>query len=173
MAKASLAPALPPIDLNISVRRFELADLTTLGLWLISRLRERFPHLDERTIAGFLRGMVTSNEHSFLCTVDEHGHPNGVVGVAQMVRDPLDPVPWVREVFVLAQTPELAISDGPSIYTAIDRWAKTISANEIEVERFTDVPREAIKAALPYSMFARERSIFKLNQPRYIPKERA
>jgi hypothetical protein len=180
MAKLAVAPVLPPIDLNVRTRRFELGDLTTLGIWLISRLRERYPHLDERTIAGFLRGLITSNEHLFLATIDEHGKPTGVVGLAQMVRDSLDPVPWIREIFVLAQEVEnrnLAVEEGPAIYAAIDRWAKTVGAKEIEVEtimKLHDVPREAIKAAIPYAMYARERTVFKIGEARYVPnKERA
>ena len=48
------------------IRRFELADLSKHGPWLMKRFLAKFPEMGEKQIAGYLNGMITNNEHIFL-----------------------------------------------------------------------------------------------------------
>src|ERR1700689_1758205 len=63
------------------VRRFELADLSKHGPWLMKRFVAKFPDLSEKQIAGFLNGMITNNEHIFL-------YQDHAVALAQVVYSP-------------------------------------------------------------------------------------
>jgi hypothetical protein len=60
------------------VRRFELADLSKHGPWLLKRFQAIFPDMSESAIAGYLRGILYSNEHLFL-------YQDNAVALAQLV----------------------------------------------------------------------------------------
>lgn len=124
---------------SVTVRRFGLADFEPMGVWLVERLRERIPSLSDRGLAGWLRGAITSNEQLLICT-------DNAVGMAQIVRQPLLPAPQVEEIFVFTRNE--AIEDGMAIYAEFRRWAEGIGASRLDVDRWSDVPREFIKQVL-------------------------
>lgn len=122
-------PAIPAEPVN--VRRFSLGDLEDKGVWLLNRLRERYPHISEQMFAGWLRGEMLSNECFFVCS------PRAVA-MAQVLREPLQPQPYVKEVFVLAM--DGGEGEAAQMYGEFKRWAKHSGAERIEVGRFSDVP---------------------------------
>jgi|SRR5215475_9732825 len=124
-----------------TVRRFELPDLDRHGGWIIKRLLNAYPHLNERQLAGWLRGLIYSNEFLFL--FQEHS-----VALAHAVRpDILTPRTMVFEKFVWAQSPEHVV-EAAFFYERIKVWAKQQDAEQIIVEEQTDVPHEMIYKAL-------------------------
>jgi hypothetical protein len=62
-------------------------------------------------------------------------------------RTPLDPQPHLTEVFVFVKDQD-ALPEGVEIYRAFGRWGESMGADELTVERQTDVPRELIREAL-------------------------
>lgn len=127
-----IAPQTPAIPVEpVNVRRFSLGDLEDKGIWLLARLRERYPHISEHMFAGWLRGEMLSNESYFVCS------PRAVA-MAQILREPLEPQPYVKEVFVLAM--DGGEDEAAQMYGEIKRWAQHSGAERIYVGRFTDVP---------------------------------
>jgi hypothetical protein len=125
-------------------RRFSPADLSTHGKWLLPRLITAYPHLNERSAAGWLSSIIFGNEYMVLY----HEH---AVGVAEIVSShTLAPKPVVWERFVWAQdkTNEDHIAQAADFYELFHRWAKSIGAETIIVEEMSDVPHEMIKEKL-------------------------
>ena len=80
----------------IVTRRFSMADLEPFGVWLHGRLKDRWVTLTERMFPTFVKDWMGSNEYLFLCT--KHA-----VGLAQVYHEPMDPQPYVREIFVFVK----------------------------------------------------------------------
>jgi hypothetical protein len=138
-------------------RRVARYDLVEMGAYLCKRLREKehYPHLQDRQILGFLQGCSdgpSSGEYLFI------RNDRGFL-LAQSYRDFFEPCPWVKELFCFAyyedaryapdgQTAEdyqkevkaSAIIQTAALYEDLIRWAQKIGANEIIVDKFTDVP---------------------------------
>lgn len=126
----------PPPSVPQDFRRFGLSDLQEMGLWLAERLKERYSGLDERNAIGWLRGAMEGNEFMFIRT-DE------CVGLAQINRRPLDPVPFVEEVFVLCKNDndeEKALG----LYDRFHTWAKQLGSAELLVGNFSDVHKDRV-----------------------------
>ena len=120
-----------------SMRRFELPDLTNHGGWITKRLLTAFPHRTAQDLAGWLRGILYSNEFLFL--YQDHG-----VALATVTRaHPLEPRPIVQEMFVLVE--EGHVQEGAVFYDWFVRWAKAQSIDTIAVEALSDVPHDMIK----------------------------
>jgi len=136
-ARANRPPPISPPDVN--VRRFGLADMEPMGMWLFERLVKHFPHLTDRIFSGWVRSLMNSNDMLFLRT-------NDAVCLAQLSRWPLDPVPYLEEVFVLCRND--ALEEGAALYSAMYSWAKGAGATEMVVDRFSDVPRDMIVKAI-------------------------
>ena len=126
------------------VRRFEVADLNTHGAWLLPRLQQAFPHLHEQNIAGWLRGIVYSNEYQFLFL------PQGVCLAQLLSGHMLNPKPMVREIFVWVQDRENKdqIAQAAEFYLHMHVWATHLGAEHMIVEERSDVPHEMIKEKL-------------------------
>ncbi len=76
------------------VRRFEPADLSKHGPWLLKRFAMVFPDLPEKYVAGYLSGLIFDNEHAFF-------YQDHAVALAQMVHSPgIKTVKVVQERFV-------------------------------------------------------------------------
>lgn len=147
-AAAKRIETVPAAAEPIAARRFGLADLSEMGAWLLWRLKDRYPHLDERNLAGWLRGMIDSNEYLFVRT-------RNAVALAQIQHRALDPLPIVDELFVLAKGRDSdgvvekgALAEAAELYGEFLRWARSLGATEIAIERYTDVPRDQIKERL-------------------------
>jgi hypothetical protein len=129
-------------------RRFALPDVPTMGAWLLWRLKERYPHVQEKNVAGWLRGAIEGNETLFI-------RSERACAMAQVKYHELNPQPYVEEVFVLTMGRE---SDGniedahreeaAYAYLEFKRWAEAMGASEIIVDRCSDVAREHMQEML-------------------------
>lgn len=133
-------------------RRFNLPDLNDMGTWLIERLRERYSHLDDRGIFGWLRGLSASSQDLFLRT--DHA-----VIMAQIVHEGISPIPTVYERFALCE-PEHE-QELLSLYDDLYRWAKNLGSKEIVVAEFSDLKKPQIMSRLGNAV-VKERLIIKV-----------
>lgn len=136
-------PAQPKRDI-LPLRRFELADLSRHGGWLMTRLLAAYPHLTPRELQGWLRGLIYSPEYLFL-------YQDNSVGLAQVIRNfTLTPKPVIQERFVFVEDKDNAehVAQAAEFYAEFERWAKNQSVDTIMVEELTDVPHEAIREKL-------------------------
>ncbi len=127
-----------------TVRRFDLVKLNSHGRWVLPRLMEVYPHLTERSAAGWLATLVNNNEFLFLETDD-------AVGLAQAVQaHMLQQKPIVQEHFVFCRERENKEhrTQAAGMYDRFAAWAKSLGAEILVVEERTDVPHELIKARL-------------------------
>ena len=127
-----------------TIRKFDTADLSTHGAWILPRLMAAFPHFDQRGAATFLQNVNYNNEYLFLY------HDNGVALAQVMSAHSLDAKPIVHERFVWVQNPEDKdqVKHAAAFYTEFLKWAKMLSAEVIIVEENTDVPHELVKERL-------------------------
>jgi hypothetical protein len=138
------ATALKLESYPINIRRFQLPDLAQHGGWIMKRLIDRYPHQTERAMAGWLTGLISSNECLFL--YQEHA-----VALAQLVNTySLELKPVVQERFVFAEdaSNELHIDMASNFYDEFSRWTKSMSIDKLIVEEMSDVPHEKIKERL-------------------------
>jgi hypothetical protein len=123
-----------------NIRRFSMGDLSTHGAWLLKRLLNAYPQLNEKYVAGWLRGMLDSNEYLFICT-------ESAVALFQTLSvHSLENKPWIWERFVFCK--EGYVMDGAECYKRCHEWAKSMGVEQIIVEQLSDVPHEVIKEAL-------------------------
>lgn len=134
MAEAALKQE--PVKEPIKVRRMTMADINGFD-WLIPRLRQRYPNITETQMMGWLRGIVPSNEYFVICSPK-------AVAAARYERDFLQASPVVYERFVLAAT-EADTEEAAALYDHMLSWAKGLSAMEMMVGVFTDVPPAMIR----------------------------
>jgi hypothetical protein len=128
-------PVLPEI------RRFDIADLSSHGKWILPRILRLYPHLNERTAAGWLRNLCDSNEHLFL-------YRPHAVGLAQSVRsDSIRPKPVVYERFVFAEDVNF-LEEALDFYVWFNNWARHLGAEAMIVCENTDVLPSKIEAKL-------------------------
>lgn len=132
------------------IRRFDLADLSRHGKWLVPRLVQALG-LPEQRLAGWLRGLIDSREFLFLT----NAHSCALAEV-QLVNGLADK-PVVRERFVFVEDPENKdyIEEAADFYDEFHRWAKSLGAEIMLVEELTIVPHEMIKQKLG-RVFTRE-----------------
>ena len=133
-----------PAPADQAIRRFEIGDVSRHGAWLLPRLLAAFPHLTNRELQGWLRGLIYSPESLFL-------YQDNSVALAQRVGShTLSPKPVVQERFVFAEdkTNDTHVAQAANFYSEFERWAKNQSIESILVEELTDVPHDAIKERL-------------------------
>lgn len=136
------APA--PVLSFPSARRFELADLSRHGKWIMPRMLAAFPHLNERGVAAFLQNIIYNNEYHFL-------YHERAVGLAQVMSEhTLSAQPVVIERFVWVEDlqDKEALAQAAEFYVSFARWARHQGADVLIVEEMTDVPHEMIKDKL-------------------------
>ena len=141
MAEATLK--IEPRELGF-VRRFEVADLSTHGPWLVKRFMQKRPDLTEGQIAGWLRGRIYDNEHLFL-------YQDNAVAMAQLIHAPgLKMVKVVQEHFVWIRNREdkTQIEAAADFYDYVKGWAKRLEAERIIVCEDSDVPKTVIQQRL-------------------------
>jgi hypothetical protein len=140
MPASAVAATYPAVE-RPPVRRFQLADLSQHGKWLIPRLLEAYPHLDQRNLAGWLNGALYSSEYLF--TYAPH-----TAGMAQLIRaHTLEPKPVIWERFVFAEDRKDPdhLTECADFYDEMARWAKHHGAETIVVLQRSDASPEAIK----------------------------
>ncbi len=138
MAQAAAAKVIP------FIRRFDTADFSVHGNWVVPRMLQAFPHMNERGIATFLQNIIYNNEYQFLYS-DE-----GVALAQVQSATPLDPRVVVTEKFVWvkdSQDKDMQVR-AAEFYAHIRRWAESLSAQVIIVEENSDVTHDAIKEKL-------------------------
>ena|ERR1700722_11388349 len=131
--------------------RVLMPDLVDNGAYLCKRIKEHWPQLQDRQILGWLQGCANSNEYLFIRT-------EKAWLLAQVQREFTEPYPWCKEIFCFAVTDDGnydkgsegekyqkdlnadAIMQAASLYEDLIRWAQKICANEIIVDKYTDVP---------------------------------
>lgn len=136
---------------TMSVRRVGMPDIADKSRFLCERLKERWPHLQDRFLLGWLQGLTGSNEYLFI-------RYDKAIGLFQRVKEFTDRYPRVYERFVIAELDtmkhpkgseaesqqktmnDIAISQAAELYSDAFRWAQSIGAAEIDVDHFTDVP---------------------------------
>ena len=141
---AEAAVKIEPAHEMAFVRRFELADLTSHGPWLMKRLCAKRPDLTEQAIAGWLRGRVYDNEHMFL-------YQDNAVALAQIIHSPgLKLVKVVQEHFIWVRNREdkAQLENAADFYTHMQVWARRMGAERIIVCEDTDVPKTLIQQRL-------------------------
>jgi len=141
MAEAALK--IEPRELAF-VRRFEQADLTTHGPWLMKRFMLKLPDVREQYIGGYLRGLVYDNEHLFL-------YQDNAVALAQIMHSPgIKSVKVVQERFVWMRNREDKAQQeaAADFYEHFKAWAKRLGAERINVREDSDVPKAMIEARL-------------------------
>lgn len=121
-----------------ATRRVDLADLQELAPWLVERLQQRYADQSNQSLIAYLRSHIGQNDSLFI-------RRGNAVALARVAYAPLLP-PRVEEVFVLAHPDSMQYA--AELYDDIRRWAEGLNALEIVVERYTDVPRAAIKAVV-------------------------
>lgn len=127
-----------------TIRRFQRPDIDRHGPWLLPRLAAAFPHLNERSLIGFLNGLLYSNDVIFL-------YQPTSVALAQLISaHTLEPKPVVWERFVWCKDPkdEQQQKDAANFYVELHRWAQALKCQQIVVEERTDVPHDLIKQKL-------------------------
>ena len=126
------------------VRRFELADLSKHGPWLMKRFAAKFPEMAERTIAGYLNGLIVNNEHIFL-------YQDHAVALAQIVNSPgIKLVRVIQERFVWVEDAKdkNQLDDAADFYDHFKQEALRREAERIVVCEDSDVPKTLIEHRL-------------------------
>lgn len=127
-----------------AIRRFEIADLSRHGGWILKRLTQQYPHIPERSLGAFLYQMVSNNEFSFLCS--EHA-----VGLAALVKgNALTAVPLIQEQFCWAEDPsnKSHVAAAADFYGEWRTWASNMSLDVLVVMENSDVPSDQIEKQL-------------------------
>lgn len=151
------APILKLVDPPRVLRKFDTADLSQHGKWIVPRMMQAYPHLNERGVATFLQTINYNNEYLFL-------FQNDSVALAQvMSAHALGAQPIVYERFVWVQDREdkEQIKYAADFYNEFRRWAKSLGADVIIVEENTDVPHDMIKEKLG-RIFTRQQQFARL-----------
>jgi hypothetical protein len=135
----------------VRVRRVTRPDLMDKAPFLCKRLREKYPHMQERQLYGWLTTCCDTNEYFF-------NRSDRAYILAHMSRDFLDLRPTVREIFVLGETDDakhpagsdaqkyqaqqnaIALHEAASLYGDLIRWCQSIGADEMIVDKLSDVP---------------------------------
>ena len=126
------------------IRRFDTADLSQHGAWILPRLMQTYKHLNERAAATFLQTIIYNNEYLLLFS------DSGVALAQIMAAHSLDAKPIVYERFVWVENREdkEQIKNAAEFYVSFYRWAKSQGVEVIIVEENTDVPHDMIKDKL-------------------------
>jgi hypothetical protein len=124
-----------------AIRRFSTADLSQHGPWIMKRLTQMLPGVDEHWLAGWLRGLIYDNGHLFLY------QPHGVC-IAQIVTLPnIKPTRVVQERFVWIENKENREQQeaAADFYEDMALWAMNLRIDRMIVCENTDVPKTDIE----------------------------
>ena len=123
------------------IRRFYIADLTEQGQWIMDRLLKAYPNQNQRSVIGWLNGVIDQNE--FLCL----HMPNAVCFAQRFSPDSLSGKLVVREIFVWCQDPEnaLQVQNAAEFYSRMVDWAKHQGIDKVIVCERSDVPIAAVR----------------------------
>lgn len=138
-------------DRFVRVRRVTRPELQDMAPFICRRLKQHYPTKQERELYGWLTTCCDSNEYFF-------ARSDHAVVLAQSSRPFLSDRPSVTEIFVLAQLQDgkvpkgsdaeraqaehnaLALFEAASLYGDLIRWCQKIGADELMVDKCSDVP---------------------------------
>lgn len=132
------------VHVPASVRRFEMADLSQHGPWLMKRFIAKFPDADQRYMAAYLSSLVYDNAHLFL-------YQPHAVALAQIILSPgIKPIKIVQERFVWVEDrkDEAQLENAADFYSEMKLWGKRQNAERIFACEDSDVPKPLIIARL-------------------------
>lgn len=141
-----------------AVRRFELADISAHGRWLIPRLVKQYPHLTDRTAFGFLNNILYNSEFYFC-------YQPHAAGLAQVERvHALANRPIIREKFVWVEDVNNKdhLVEAVHFYGEFQTWTKHHGAEIMIVEEASDVPHEMIREKFDKRIFERSQKFVRL-----------
>lgn len=141
---SEILDALPAPTVNVdqpmpSVRPFGMADIGSHAPWLVEKLREWYPHLNQSNIVGWLRTAMGNNECLFLR--GDHS-----AGLAMIMHEPMSPVFSVREVWSVVQAGHEI--EGEALLKEYFRWSKLQGAAWLERSGDTDIAQDQWRKAL-------------------------
>jgi hypothetical protein len=139
MPATAKQPSPPSLPLATLSHRFGPPDFDSVGMWLLGELKERWPHVNERNIFGWLRSLTDASEYLFI-------RNEKAVLLAQQIRENFELHPTVIEIFCLGQ--DGGLQDAAGLYTEMKRWAQSLGTEKMIVEEFTNVPRPMIVEAV-------------------------
>ena len=122
------------------VRRLLPAEVDNYAAWLVPLIQQYWGDPAPQVVMGWLRSWSLSNQHNIGCT-------DNAVGLAQLVMDPMHPVPRVEEVFLFCKPGHT--EDGIAIYAHWGRWAKTAGADEFRFNHVIGAPIDKVKEVFP------------------------
>jgi hypothetical protein len=123
------------------IRRFSRADLSEHGSWIMPRLVQMLPGVDEHWLAGWLQGMIYDNGHLFL-------YQKNAVCLAQAVMLPsIKPTKVVQERFVWVKdkSDKTQIEAAADFYEDMSLWAVNQRIDRLFVCENSDVPKVDIE----------------------------
>jgi hypothetical protein len=134
-------PALKIEPKPVNIRRFYIADLTTHGPWIMQRLLKAYPNQNERSVIGWLNGVIDQNE--YLCLTS----PNAVCFAERFCLDPLSGKMLVREKFIWCKDPDNALqqAEAADFYPVMIKWARDQGIDKVIVCERSDVPVEKVR----------------------------
>ncbi len=144
MSQAAAIQTVEEVRVPVAVRRFEPADLSKHGPWLLKRFAVVFPDLPEKHVAGYLSGLIFDNEHAFF-------YQDHAVALAQLVHSPgIKSVKVVQERFVWVEDIKNKdqLENAADFYEHIKLWGMRQGAERIIVCENSDVPKPLIEARL-------------------------
>jgi hypothetical protein len=126
-----------------AIQRFELADLSTHGPWLLPRLVAAL-QLPEQRIGGWLRSVIDSKDFMFLV------QPHSAALAEMQPVNGLANKPIIRERFVLVEDVNNTahVAEAAEFYPEFKRWAQNLGAEVIMVVEMTNVPQPLIEKKL-------------------------
>lgn len=136
-----LPPPAPLVAAVSTLRAFDIPDLDRHHAWLFPRLRQSYPHMNDRMMIGWLRSVCYSAEFKFM-------YQDHAVGLFQcMSSHTLEPNPIVYERFVFVDDQENkdVLKQAAEFYAEVKKWGTHQNAAAIIVEQMTDVPHEMIR----------------------------
>lgn len=126
------------------MRRFEVADLSRHGPWLLKRFAMKFPDLTEQQIGGYLRGLTTANASQFL--YQENAVALAEVTFSAGIKRSM--IVQERFVWVEDRNDKEQLEAAADFYDMMKQWSKGLGAERIIVCEDSDVPKPLIEARL-------------------------
>ena len=114
-------------------RRFDLNDLPRYAEALYPKLKQLYPHVNDRMYGGWLRGCINDNSCLFLA-IDAPDGAKGAACMAFIRHDPLDPVPYVQILFAIGEDAVRL-----AMYERIAKWGRDMSAKEVRYTTIDDI----------------------------------
>ena len=132
----------PEEQAEIVVSKLTLADLPLHGVWLVGRMRERWPTLSDARVMGLLRGWMGDNAALLVKT------GRGVM-LAAVAPEPIELAPTVRVLFLFLLDKAADETHANRLIRAAETWARGHRASRLTVDpRAADVGAGRLKTLI-------------------------